>query len=62
MTTEKQLRLHKGISYVKSAARIGACIAGIDSVVLLNLHWLIAAFAILGLAEALGILEEMVVD
>lgn len=62
-TTPEQLKLHKFISYAKSGLRIAACAEGMCAYLLTNhLDLLVAAFFLLGVAEILGIIEEMVVE
>jgi hypothetical protein len=60
--TPEQNRLHKTISYVKSAIRIAGCFLGVLAFTSRNVELICAAFVFIGVAEVLGVIEEMVVD
>ena len=53
------MSLHKTISFVKSTMRIVACIIGVSGGFYRDFESVLIAFAALGLAEILGIIEEL---
>ena len=62
MTNPEQLKLHKIVSYIKSGLRIYASTAGCIAVLKGRFDIRLLAFLFFGLAEFLGIIEEMVVE
>ena len=49
---------HKLLSFIKSGIRIVACIIGVCGGLYMDFDTILVAFALLGIAEFLGIVEE----